>query len=296
MTLLAIVIALFLVSQQWVPTSIKERRWLRLYLVWFERLWRSKNWPVGAQYVIYLAPLVIAAWGIDVPLYGWYWQLTDLILSVLLLCSALDYRTVETRLHDTLRRWRSQDWEAAWQEGKDYWSYSKNAQATEMVNQTLIGFLIKTNQRLFSPLFWYVLFGLGGLMFYVLGRVAAKNSYRGKGDEPARAWRKVAYEFQQVLDGFVARVVVLTVGALLFNFKAVAIAVRRFRATDREADVVLRMAVRVVLNFSEWPESVDAVASEGVRRGHQLLELRSNLVLLWLIVLALFTLAGWVLH
>lgn len=295
MTLLAIVIALFLVSQQWVPAPIRERRWLRVYLVWFDRFWRVRQWPVGSQYVVYLLPLGLIAWVINVPLQGWYFQIADVVLSVLLLCSALDYRASETRLHDTLRRWRSHDWEGAWRDGKDYWGYGRAAQPTDMVNQTLVGFLVKTNQRLFSPVFWFVLFGLGGLMCYVLGRVAAKNSYRDKDDEPARAWRKVAFEFQQVLDGFAARVLVLSLAALHFNVKAAAIAVRRFRATDREADMVLRMAVRVVLNFSEWPESPNAVASEGVRRGHQLLELRSNLMLLWLIVLALFTLAGWVL-
>lgn len=293
MTLLAIVIALFLVSQQWVPAAIRERRWLRVYLVWFDRFWRVRQWSVGTQYVVYLLPLGIAAWLINVPMPGWYSRVADITLAVLLLCSALDYRVVEARLHDSLRRWRSQDWEAAWRDGKDYWGYSRAAQPTDMVNQTLSGFLVRTNQRLFSPVFWYVLFGLTGLMCYVLGRVAAKNSYREKDDEPARAWRKVAYEFQQVLDGFAARVLVLTFGALQFNPKAFAIAFRRFRATDREADMVLRMASRVLLNFSEWPESADAVASEGVRRAHQLLELRSNLMLLWLVVLALSTLVGW---
>ncbi|CBL44351.1 hypothetical protein HDN1F_07680 [gamma proteobacterium HdN1] len=291
MTLLAILIALFLATQRWVPAVIRERRWLRLYLVWFERVLRARRWPVGMQFIAYLVPMGVLAWLTDVPLPGHIARGLEVAVAVLLLCSALDYRLVENRLRETVKRWHSQDWEAVRLEGKKYWGYGRLVQPTEIVNQTLIRFLVRTNQGLFSPIFWYVLFGSSGLMCYVLSRVAARNRFREKNGELVRVWRRVAFEFLQVLDGFAARVLVFTLSILSFNVKGMAIAFRRFRASDREADMVLRMAARVVLNFHEWPETPEAIASEGAQRAERVLRLRRILLMGWLLVLALFTIA-----
>ncbi|MGB1059152.1 MAG: hypothetical protein ACPGZU_03415, partial [Ketobacter sp.] len=64
---------------------------------------------------------------------------------------------------------------------------------------------------------------------------------------------------------------------------------RRFRATDREAEVVLKLAVKMGLAFQELPMSDEEMASEGARRIHAVQDLRSNVFVFWLVVIAVLT-------
>jgi len=67
------------------------------------------------------------------------------------------------------------------------------------------------------------------------------------------------------------------------------VALRRFRATDREAEVVLKLAVKMGLDFQDLPLDEEEMASEGSRRIHAAQDLRSNVFIFWLVVLAILT-------
>jgi hypothetical protein len=293
MTLFALVLALLLASQQWVPAGIRDRRWARRYMVWFERQARNREWPVAAQYAAGVLPIAFACWLLETALPNGLLQAVILVLGVFLLCSVLEFRRLEGRLELLSVHWAREDWIGGFGRSSDG---GPRGNPVETVNNSLLDFWVRTNRGLFSPLLWFVLFGPGGIAFYVIGRTAAKNGYRGRGDEPARAWRKVAFEFQQVLDGTSARVMCVGVALLRLNTKALAIAWRSFRATDREAEGVFRMLFRVVFGWGDWPTTPEAIASESVHRARVLVELRNQLVLLWLSLVALLTLAGWLIR
>ena len=293
MTLFALVIALLLASQQWVPARIRDRRWARRYMVWFERQARNRQWPLAVQYAACVLPLTMACWVLETWLSAGVLQAVVVAVCVFLLVSVLEFRRLEGRLEHLSAHWGREDWIGGFGRASDT---GPRGNPIETVNNSLLDFWVRTNRGLFSPLLWFVLFGPGGIAFYVIGRTAAKNGYRGRGDEPARAWRKVAFEFQQVLDGTSARVICLGVALLRLDSRALAIAWRSFRATDREAEGVFRMLFRVVFGWGEWPATIEAVASESVHRARVLVELRNQLVLLWLSLVALLTLAGWLIH
>jgi membrane protein required for beta-lactamase induction len=146
---------------------------------------------------------------------------------------------------------------------------------------------VRINQTLFAPLFWYGIFGLGGAVLYLftvlLPRAASVNG------DMQPAWKKIGTEFLYALDGVPARAVAMTIAALCFNGKAFAVAMRRFRATDREAEIVLKLAVKMGLDFRDLPADEDELASEGIRRIHSAQDLRSNVLIFWIVVIALIT-------
>jgi len=142
---------------------------------------------------------------------------------------------------------------------------------------------------LFAPLFWFGIFGLGGLALYLFTLLLTRN---GSSNGEAPGWKKIGHEFLYALDGVPARAIAMTIAALCFNGKAFAVAVRRFRATDREAEIVLKLAVKMGLDFRDLPGDEDELASEGIRRIHSAQDLRSNVLIFWIVVIAVITIVS----
>ena len=151
---------------------------------------------------------------------------------------------------------------------------------------------------LFVPVFWYVIFGSAGLAMYLLTYIAGQ-SVANNPDHNSKceviSWQKIALEFLQVLESLPARLVALSIGVLNLNWKAMVVAFRRYRVTDREAEIVLKLAVKSALNFSELSEDQGLLAEEGAARFQAMQELKNNVLMFWVIIVAVLSLLGFVL-
>ncbi|HAG95648.1 MAG: hypothetical protein CMK83_14080 [Pseudomonadales bacterium] len=284
MTLLALLVALWGVKESYVPSYFAECQWGRAYMKQAEQLSFLNNAHPALGYGFYILPPVLLAWYFAEMHDRWFFSLLEAVAAVIVFVAILDYRKVEAALTPFLKRWRSQEWQSAYEHGSQSFDYGRMVSPSQLLNQTITQYWVRVNQTLFAPLFWFAIFGLAGLVLYVLTSLLERS---GGDDRPG--WKKLGTEFLYALDGVPARAIALTIAALCFNGKVVAVALRRFRATDREAEVVLKLAVKMGLAFQELPMSDEEMASEGARRIHAVQDLRSNVFVFWLVVIAVLT-------
>lgn len=289
MTLLALLVALWAVKEAYVPDYFADCQWGHRYRRWMEQRGLIQSVHPALGYGLYVLPPVLLGWLLGTYLEGWLFALITALLSIILLTGSLDFRKVEAALVPFLKRWRNKDWQAAYEYGTQSFDYGRMVSPAALLNQTVTQYWVRMNQTLFAPLFWFGVFGLGGLALYLFTMLLMRNG-SGNGEEPG--WKKIGIEFLHVLDGVPARAAAMTIAALCFNGKAFAVAVRRFRATDREAEIVLKLAVKMGLDFRDLPGDEDELSSEGIRRIHSAQDLRSNVLIFWIAVIAIITIVG----
>lgn len=295
MTLIAIIVAVIAIRAQWIPAFVTERVWAERYTSAIgHRGWLKGRHP-ALHFGVIVLPAMALLWFIGTYQTAWYFELLDLLVAVFLLVSILSYRAIESTLQPFMRRWRNQEWQAAYEHGSQFFHYSKMISPSELLNQTITQYLLKINQFLFAPVLWFLIFGTAGLALYVLTLSATQAGlleHNGNGDNAA--WRRLAQDCLHALDGIPARLVAMSIALLSMNAKAFAVAVRRFRVTDRESEIVLKLATKMALEFKELPDNNEAIASEGVSRIHAVQDLRTNILILWMLIIAFFTLIGWI--
>ncbi|OUS31648.1 hypothetical protein A9Q99_03505 [Gammaproteobacteria bacterium 45_16_T64] len=293
MTLLAILLALFATRQAVVPDYLKEEWWGVRYLSAFSRWGVWQRFHPAVHYGAFVIPPMLMCWYIGTFQTSWFYDFVDLAISAVLLSSIIGDRQLESAMQPFLKRWRAQEWQAAYVHGEKLLHLSKIVSPSEMLSQTVTLFLLRINQLLFAPIFWFAIFGSGGLVMYIMTYIAA-NPYIDSGKEKTSLppWRKIAQEFLQALDGISARLIALSIALMCFSRKALAVAFRRYRVTDREAEIVLKLATKVGLEFDELPDDQELLASEGSSRIHAVQDLKSNVLIFWVIAIAILSLLG----
>ncbi|MAR89936.1 MAG: hypothetical protein SV765_01575 [Pseudomonadota bacterium] len=287
MTLLALLVALWAVRKSYVPSYFAECQWGVAYMRAAARLGFLNQAHPALGYGFYILPPVLLAWYFTEMHDRWLFSLLEALAAVVVFVSCLDYRKLEASLVPFLKRWRSREWQSAYEHGSQSFDYGRMVSPAELLSQTLTQYWVRVNQKLFAPLFWFAIFGLAGLVLYVLTALLEHRDTSEDSERPG--WKKLGTEFLYALDGVPARAIALTIAALCFKGNVVAVALRRFRATDREAEVVLKLAVRMGLDFKELPLDEEEMASEGARRIHAAQDLRSNVFIFWLVVIAVLT-------
>ena len=284
MTLLALLVALWGVKESYVPNYFAECQWGQFYMKQAQQLSFLNNAHPALGYGFYILPPVVLAWYFAEMHDRWFFSFLEAVAAVIVFVACLDYRKVEAGLVPFLKRWRNREWQSAYEHGSQSFDYGRMVSPGELLSQTITQYWVRVNQTLFAPLFWFAIFGLAGLVLYALTSLLERET-----DEDSPGWKKIGIEFLYALDGVPARAIALTIAALCFNGKVVAVAMRRFRATDREAEVVLKLAVKMGLDFQDLPLDDEEMASEGARRIHAAQDLRSNVLVFWLVVLAVLT-------
>lgn len=288
MTLLALLVALWAVKESYVPAYFARCQWGLGYLKALQKLPFLQSMHPAVGYGLFIVPPVSLAWYIGHDHGRWFVSFVEAVLAVILFVACLDYQKIEASLGPFMKRWRQGEWQSAYECGSQYFDYGRMVSPGELINQTVTQYWVRINQTLFAPLFWFAIFGLAGLVLYVFTSLLGKPLEEEEAND-LPAWKKVGNEFLNALDGVPARAIALTIAVLCFKGNVVAVALRRFRATDREAEVVLKLAVKMGLDFPDLPLDEQALASEGTRRLHAVQDLRSNVFIFWLVVIAAIT-------
>ena len=151
--------------------------------------------------------------------------------------------------------------------------------------------------RWFGVLFWFLLLGPVGALLYRLTAFSAEGEFARALPAETRAGAQGLYA---VLDWPVAQLMTLSM-ALVGNFDAVFNAWREARGNHWQLDNAFLGAAARASVKSELAEEAEEYAEEGmVQAMRELPELRDamslvwRILLLWMAVLALFVVAGWV--
>lgn len=288
MTLFALLLALLVARESYVPAYFSQCHWGKTYLERIQKWSLMEKVHPALAYAVCVIPPVLLAWFFSHMDQRWFFSLIEALLAVVIFVACLHYHQTETALSPFIEYWRKSEWQAAYESGLAHFRYGRMVSPSELLNQTITQYWVRINQTLFAPLFWFAIFGISGLMLFLFTvLLACPWSPKANGDSPA--WQKIAKEFLYALDGIPARAIAVTIAALCLNSKVLAVAFHRFRTTDREAEVVLKMAVRMGLGFQYTPENQNELSSEGIRRIYAVQDLRSNVLIFWLVIIAILT-------
>ncbi len=293
-TLVAVVIALVLghVAPALV-TSARQFTWFGHWLQWLGTqsgeggFWRGRHGIVLALLPV-LAGVALLQWLLHAPLLGFL----GLLFGVVALVYAWGPRDLDVDVeaiidaHDAPTR--REAIARLWPEGEGA-SIDGSALVEAVFRNAL--------QRWFGVLFWFLLLGPVGALLYRLSALACEGEFARS--LPAENLMGVR-TLHSLLNWPVAQLMTLSM-ALVGNFDAVFNAWRTAQGNTLQLDVGFLGATARASVKSELAEEAEEYAEEGmVQSMRELPELRDamslvwRILLLWLTVLALFVIAGWV--
>ena len=293
-TLVAVVIALVLghVAPALV-TSARQFTWFGHWLQWLGTqsgeggFWRGRHGIVLALLPV-LAGVALLQWLLHAPLLGFL----GLLFGVVALVYAWGPRDLDVDVeaiidaHDAPTR--REAIARLWPEGEGA-SIDGSALVEAVFRNAL--------QRWFGVLFWFLLLGPVGALLYRLSALACEGEFARS--LPAENLMGVR-TLHSLLNWPVAQLMTLSM-ALVGNFDAVFNAWRTAQGNTLQLDVGFLGAAARASVKSELAEEAEEYAEEGmVQSMRELPELRDamslvwRILLLWLAVLAVFVIGGWV--
>lgn len=293
-TLVAVVIALVLGHV--APSMVASARrfgWYGAWLQWLGEhsgegsLWRGR-YGIALALLPILLPVAALQWLLDGPLFG----LLGLVFDIAVLVYAWGPRDLDVDVEAILDAHDTPTRRAA------IARLGLSVDAVPVDGPLLVEAVFRAAlQRWFGVLFWFLLLGPVGALLYRLVAIAAEA-------DPEHAVPSETQAGARALNGAlawpVAQLMTLAM-ALVGNFDTVFTAWREARGDRWQADVAfLGHAARASVKC-ELAEEAEEYAGEGmVQTMRELPELRDamslvwRILLLWLAVLAVFVIGGWV--
>ena len=293
-TLLAVVVALVLGHvAPGLVTSAREFTWFGRWLRWLgAQSGEASFWHGRYGIVLALLPVLLGVallqWLLHAPLLG----LLGLVFGVLVLVYAWGPRDLDVDVEAIIDAHDLPTRRAAiahlWPQGAT--PSSEGSALVEAVFRSAL-------QRWFGVLFWFLLLGPVGALLYRLSALAGEGEFASF--LPAETLAGVR-QLHALLDWPVAQLMTLSM-ALVGNFDPVFNAWREAHGNTWQLDTGFLAAAARASVKSELAEEAEEYADEGmVQTMRELPELRDamslvwRILLLWLALLAVFVIGGWV--
>jgi AmpE protein len=284
--LVAALLVLLLAFSQVEFTRLRDFTWFRS---WLAQLRFAEG---GGRIAIALALPVIICAVIQRALYGWGFGAAGLVFAILVLVYTLGPREPETDIDAVLAAPDMPAREAAAQSLRD----DAGAEALPFTSPALVEAAVLAGlRRRFGVLFWFFLIGPAGALLYRLAHVAA-----GEGGELDLRARDGARRFAAAMDWIPAHLMVLAM-ALVSDFEAVLHAWRSWHTQPGRSPWELEPGFLAAVARSGVDADIEAGDGGAVADVSDPLEeladarrLLIRVLVVWLAVVALIVLAGWV--
>lgn len=293
-TLVAVVLALVLGHV--APTLVaafRQYAWYGAWLRWLgERSGGAGVWQARFGIALAIVPVLLVVtvlqWVLDSPLYG----LPGLLFDIVVLVYAWGPRDLDVDVEAVIDAHDAPTRRAA------IARLGLTGEAAALDGPALVeAVFVNAMQRWFGVLFWFLLLGPVGAVLYRLSVLATQGEWASTLPEENRLGARAV---KTALDWPVAQLMTLAM-ALVGNFDTVFTAWREAGGTRLRLDTgFLGYAARASVRC-ELAEEAEEYAEEGmVQAMRELPELRDamslvwRILLLWLALLAVFVIGGWV--
>ena len=259
--------------------DLRDLSWFEYYTGAVTRLVRTSNGLVQAIAVLILPVLIIAA--IHYLLSGLLLGLFDLIFGILVFAYCLGPACLSSDIEYYLDARRLGDEDEALHYAGALTERAASTAPDQQTNDVTRAILYVANERIFAVIFWFVIIGPVGAILYRLTTNLSKQ------DNLSDSLAAVATLFQAVLTWVPARMLALGY-ALTGHFDG---ALQAFRNRPYESDLALEnfdVLVSTGMGALRDHEATDEISSIISAKN---LVMRS--ILIWIAVLALLTLGGW---
>lgn len=290
MRLIAVLVSLWLNRYPDHVTALRETGYIHRYLRWMQR----QLTPVSAWDGVVGVILVLAPWAVAVGLLqwwigGWLLGLGELLLGVAALLFAFGPSRVDDHLERFIEAWRAGNVDAAREEAA--WLAERPARDIpdhSLTTMALEGLFVRAHERLHGPFFWLVVLGPVGPVLFRLGRLCGE--YVAQDGNAGQGFARSVAGFNWLAAWLPARAAAAAfalVGSFVEAFQGWNAARAYYEDSERAVLVGGGMgAMGLPVNFDE----VDVI--ESTLQEARALIVRATMV--WVAVIALLTLAGWV--
>ena len=270
--------------------ALRDWRWFGRWLVWLQ----AHGGATAGRYGLWLAlaplllPVALLQWG----LVGRFYGLPALLFGIAMLVLCWGPRDLDRDVEAVID---ADDAEGRVQALSQL--QSAGGSLREDVPSLVDAVVFNALRRWFAPLFWFLLLGPFGVLAYRLLAQAVQGPQAAQMVEASRAGGAWAL---RLLEWPVAQLMTLSM-ALVGNFDPVFNAWREAKGNTWQLDTGFLAAAARASVKSELAEEAEEYADEGmVQTMRELPELRDamslvwRILLLWLALLAVFVIGGWV--
>lgn len=290
MQLLVVLFALLL-RRLWNPPSIYTRRsevGLQLHSFWDWPGIKERSATFG--YLI-LSITVILIFGVIYQQFaGWFFGLAGITIHVILLSLVLGPLETEEGLTDYLPKWRAQDQESLKHLLQEEYDVEVKGDPWDLHFQFWELWLTRWLERLFTPLFWYLLLGPLVLVWILLNRLLlTKVDDEGQTDPRRIKLNHTIETLQQALTWIPARLLAITF-LLTGNFAKVVDDVGRGLINWQlpESELIAESA-KEALTIQPWLQHAEERITQAERQLLALRRLLFRTISVWIGAIAIIT-------
>ena len=283
MILIIILLALLIENYAGLPGNIRQLDWVSGYVAALRsRCNRYSFWDGPGGVLLTLAgPMLLVAllvWILSVVFYP-----MAVVISLVCLIYALGPR-LNVQLDDYVKALEAGDLSRTQQLTAEL---SVSGEGGQSERELLEGILVHAFDRLFGVLFWFIVLGPGGAILY---RLAAALVQR---QEVPGNYAEATRTLYNILNWPAARLFALG-NALTGNMVD---AMEEWREVERKSFAVNEYVIRAsgmgALNYQPMEDNVDVLLEDRIYWIRSLQGMLNRTLLIWLTVLGLITLSGW---
>ncbi len=286
MALIAVLISLIVERLLGSMEELRRSGWFVTYTRWAAARMAPYSWfngPLGTLFI--LLPLIVPVIAIDYYLSG-VWLLFGIAFSVFILLYCFGPRDLEAEVEAFVdARSRGDEESACWHAAELIGSDDEVDNSGELTKQIMENIFIEANERLLAIVFWFVVLGPGGALLYRLSSLI-----RAESEEGDNGVMEAGVRLHLLLSWLPARLCAIAY-ALAGSFVEAIHEWRQVEGSWFESS----QKVLIASGFGALrvePEEIedDSRACEQVS---ECMSLVRRAVLVFLSLIALFTLAGW---
>lgn len=275
-----IIILICIAVQRYLdPSFFRKENWLARYAQGLNNLFYKIHLKNSVWNILFLIlPIVIVVAAISYLLYDHFYNLFYFIFNIFILFLCLDARNMHRQLSPYFVAHENNDHQSIYHYATEFMGCSPSEDRVNLIREVTRTIFVKAELYVFSVLFWYILLGPTGAVLYALLRYLANS-----------AVYKAASEYLLALMDYIPVRLTALAYALVGHFAFCLSHCKQLFLSGIRSTRELTWAAGIAALELEPSD----VSLADIEENKLALDLVDRAIVLWLLVIALLTIAAW---